>query len=664
MKRCPECRKDYLDDTLLFCLDDGTSLVQGSVTDEPATAILSGGHRSGEALTAVLKADGTVRQSGPVTLRLPSFLSWERLPWAIAGICLVALGVSLLFTIKNSRQPRKTEAATTSFYVSPPDKSTGFNQLTISPDGRQLAFIASSDAKSLLWLRPLDSFEARPLAGTEGVAGFPFWSFDGRSIFFQTPGKLKRVDLADGTVQTLSDIINDIRGFGGTTAPDGTVLFFNGGTGILKITATDTKPAVLPGYEPGIDHVDRWPHFLPDGKHFLFLNTGNEQARSMVCVGSTASADRKQIVAADSNAIFTRSASGAGFIFFVRDGALLAQGFDTETNSTMGEAFRVSEKIRVNINSRAYFSVSDNATLVYDPFGEGEMRQMAWFDRSGKQIETIGKEALNQRLRLSPDQRFVAITRKMDDGVLNDLVILDIARGSTSRLNSADVNVTEARWSPDSSRIVFSVKKGDTWQMIQKLASGAGQQEVLLESKDFIFPESWSPDGRSILFVKLDITSKRDMWILPLDGGRTPFVYFKTPVEERRGVFSPDGKFVAYYSDESGRDEVYVQTFPASASKWTVSTAGGLNPVWRADGKELFYVQTDGKMMSVDVKLGSTFEAGIPKPLFDVSAARSQAANDFNVSADGQRFLFLSGLTEKGMSPLAVIVNWNPETRR
>lgn len=200
--------------------------------------------------------------------------------------------------------------------------------------------------------------------------------------------------------------------------------------------------------------------------------------------------------------------------------------------------------------------------------------------------------------------------------------------------------------------------------LFRQAPSGAGQEEVLLESKNAVYPTDWSADGRSILYTELDVTSKRDIWVLPLEGDRKPFVYFQTPLEDSNAFFSPDGKYVAYRSSESGRDEVYVQTFPASAAKWTVSTNGGLNPRWRPDGKELFYVQTDGKVMSVEIKSGSSFEPGIPKPLFDISAARTQAASEYAVSPDGQRLLFLSRLTETGLSPLAVVVNWTAALKK
>ncbi len=591
--------------------------------------------------------------------------AWRgRLPWMVSGVLLLGLVASLPFAIQYFRQPRLAEPAATSFFIAPPEKSSGFNQLSISPDGRNIVYITTLDGKSQLWLRPLGSLSARPVAGTDSANGFMFWSPDNRSIAFQTPGKVKKVDLADGTVQTICDTISDIRGFDGTWARDGTILFFNGGTGILRIAPGGGQPTVLPGYEPSSERIDRWPKFLPDGRHFLFLSTNTEQAKSEIFIGSAESSERKRIMPADSNAMYVPAPAGDGYVVFARDGALFAQAFDAKALAVTGEPFRIAEQIRVNLNSRAYFSLSENGTLIYDPYNDGEKRQLAWFDRTGKQIGTIGQDGPNLRVWLSPDQRYAAVTRRAESGLLNDLFVLDIARGASSRLNFGDPDTTQAIWSPDGSRVAWSMRRGAVWQLIQKLASGAGQEEVLLESKDRFYPTDWSPDGKFIIYTHQDVVSKRDIRVLPLEGDRKPFVYFQTPQEDSSASFSPDGKFVAYHSSESGRDEVYVQTFPASASKWPVSTNGGSNPRWRPDGKELFYIQTDGKVMSVEIKSGSSFEPGIPKPLFDISAARTQRSLDYAVSRDGQRLLFLSRLTETGLSPLAVVVNWTANFKR
>jgi Tol biopolymer transport system component len=661
MKRCPECRKDYLDDSLLYCLDDGTPLVQGSVTDEPATAILSGDRAVDEGVTAVLKGDGTVAPSGPITLRLPGFLSWERLPWALAALLLVALVALSVRSFRSYRPSASGESTKVAFTIQPSGRSSGQGQISISPDGRTIAAIATTDATSLIWLRPIDSIEGRVVPGTEGAAGFPFWSPDGRSIGFQAAGKLKRLDLADGTVRDLTDLPSDVRGFDGTWNRDGTIVYFMGGSGLFQIAASGGKPTFVPGYEQRPDGIDRWPQFLPDGRHFIFLATGSDQAKSEVFVGSANSPERKLLFESDSNALYSPSTDGnSGHILFARGGALLAQGFDAAAQKLIGEPFRVAERIRINFNSRAFFSVSENGSLIYDPSSDSEeSRQITRYDRAGKAIGTVGQPGPIQNLELSPDDRFLAITRRSIGAVPNDVMIFDTLRGGMSRLATTPGDTPQTIWSPDSKFVIWNDFSDGKFRLLKKLASGAGEAEVLLESPVRLYPTSWSPDGRVILYTAVDNASKRDIWVLPLDGDRKPYVFFKSPLEDRDADFSPNGKYVVYTSEESGKNEIYVQTFPASADKWTVSINGGFSPSWNQKSREIVYVQTDGKLMSVPVKADSTFEAGVPQALFDITMARAPRGDDYAMSNDGQRLMFISRGTDGSLPPVNVILNWS-----
>lgn len=661
MKRCPECRKDYLDDSLLYCLDDGTPLVQGTVTDEPATAILSGDRAADEGVTAVLKGDGTTAHSGPITLRLPGFLSWERLPWMLATLLLLALVVVTVRSVRSGRSSATVEMGKVAFTLQLSGRSSGQGQISISRDGRNIAAITTVEATSMIWLRPIDSTEGRIVPGTEGAAGFPFWSPDGRSMGFQASGKLKRLDLADGTVRELSDLPSDVRGFDGTWNRDGTIIYFMGGSGLFQIAASGGKPTFVPGYEQRPDGIDRWPHFLPDGKHFLFLSTGSDQAKSEVYVGSTEGTGRKLLFDSDSNAIYSPSSDGSpGHILFTRSGTLLAQGFDPNSLQLIGEPFRVAERIRVNFNSRAFFSVSDNRNLIYDASSDSEeSRQITWYDRAGKSLGAVGQPGPIISLEFSPDERFLAITRRPIGAVPNDLMIFDTVRGAMSRLATTPGDSPQAIWSPDSKFVIWNDFIDGKFRILKKLASGAGEAEVLLESPVRLYPTSWSPDGRNILYTMVDNASKRDIWVLPLDGDRKPYVYFKSPLEDRDAFFSPNGKFIVYTSEESGKDEIYVQTFPASADKWPVSTSGGFTSRWSQKGREVIYVQTGGKMMSVPVKSEDKFEAGVPQPLFDITLARAPRGDDYEVSNDGQRLMFVSRGTDGSLPPINVILNWS-----
>ncbi len=660
MKRCPECTKDYVDDSLLYCLDDGTPLVQGTVSDEPQTAILSGDRAGNEGVTAILKGDATVTNSGPITVRLPGFLSWERLPWVLAALLLMALVVMTVRSFRSYRSSASGETAKVAFTIQPPGRASGNGQISISPDGRTVAALVTVDSANVIWLRPIDSLEGQTLPATQGAQGFQIWSPDGRSIAFQAAGKIKRVDLADGIVRDLADLPSDVRGFGGTWNLDGTIIYFQGGSGFFQIPASGGKPTFVPGYEQRVDGIDRWPNFLPDGRHFIFLCTGSDQVKSEVYLGSIDSPERKLLFESDSNAIYSPSPNGnSGNILFARGGALLAQGFDPDSQKLIGEPFRVAEQIRINFNSRAFFSVSDNGNLIYDPSAETEQsRQINWYDRSGKELGAVGKPGPITNLELSPDERFLGIARRTTGSTANDAAVIDTVRGTTLRLATTPGETPQVIWSPDSKFVIWNDFNDGKFRILKKFASGAGEAEVLLESPVRVYPTSWSPDGRFVLYSPIDNVSKRDIWLLPLDGDRRPTLFFSTPTEDWDAFFSPDGKYIAYLSGESGKDEIYVQTFPASADKWLISTNGGASPRWSQNGRELIYVGRDGKLMSVAVKADDRFEAGVPQPLFDVTLARAVRGDDYEVSNDGQRLMFISRGTDGSLPPINVILNW------
>lgn len=588
-----------------------------------------------------------------------------RIPWLAFAVAATLAIVASFFAFKNSRRTGD-ESGAIRFNIMHGQRTSGFGQLAISPDGRNLVISAINEGKPQLWLRPLDSFTGRVLPGTESVAGFPFWSPDSRSIAFATGGKLKKIDLADGTVQPICDIpVGDRRGFEGTWNRDGTILFFVGGTTIYRVPATGGKPEPIPGMDQARqDVLLRWPRFLPDGKHFLYLVTTAQQGASEVFVATLDGKESKRLLAAQSSAIYANSPNGGGYLLFARDGALLAQPFDAGNLTLTGDSIRVADQVRINSNNRAFFSVSDNGTLVFDQFAEGENRQLTWFDRAGKQIETFGEKGAFIRLKLSPDQKRAAVSRRDPRTGVFDLYVIDVVRGATTRLTSGTFDVADFVWSPDSNYIAWVSVKGSTYQLLRKLASGSGQEEVLLESSKIIGPTDWSADGKFILYTDRDPISRRDIWVLPLEGERKPYVFFQTPADDTNAVFSPDRRWIAYESVESGIREMYVQTFPASGGKWPVSNNGGLSPIWRRDGKELFYITPDGKLMAVEIKIGSTFEPGVPKLLFDVATARTVATNAYDVSTDGQRFLFTSGQLDPNPSSLAVVVNWTADLKK
>src|SRR5258706_10252296 len=402
----------------------------------------------------------------------------ERVPWIAAAVFLLLVLGTLLLIIKYSRQPAAPSAVVASFLISPPEKSTGFSQLAISPDGRNLVFNTSIGGQNEMWVRPLNSLTAKRLAGTDEANGFMFWSPDSRSIAFATGGKIKKVDLANGLVQGICELQLDRRGFGGSWNRDGTIIFSVGATGIWRVPASGGTPTQIPGFEKSEEVLKRWPQFLPDGRHFLYLATTALKNSSEVMVGSIDGGQPKRLFASASNALYAASLEGRGQIIFSRDGALLAQRFDADKLELTGEPFRVADRVRVNSNSRAFLSLSDNGTLVFDPSSDLENRQLTWFDRSGKQLETVGPVGSYLGARLSPDQKRIAFSRRDPSGGIFDIYVYDIARGTSSRLTTSSSDVETFAWSPDGNYLVWSARQGTGGEMYRKLASGAGEVEV------------------------------------------------------------------------------------------------------------------------------------------------------------------------------------------
>jgi eukaryotic-like serine/threonine-protein kinase len=589
----------------------------------------------------------------------------ERLPWIAAAVFLVFFLAALPFAIKYFRQPTSTRPVAASFLISPPARSTGFGQIAISPDGRNLVFNTSLDGQNQMWVRPINSLTAKRIPGTDGSNAFMFWSPDSRSVVFLSDGKIKKIDIATGLVQVICDFAADRRGFSGSWNRDGTIIFFVGALGIYRVPASGGTPTPIPGFEKSEEVLKRWPQFLPDGKHFLYLATTVAKSSSEVMVGSIDGGESKHLFTSTSNALYASFGNGEGYVVFSRDGALLAQRFDADKLALIGEPVRIADQVRINYNSRAYFSISENGTLVFDSSSDLENRQLTWFDRSGKQLETAGPVGSYLLARLSPDQKRIAVSRREPSGGVFDIYVYDIARGTSSRLTTSSSDVDSLAWSPDGNYIAWSSRAAAQLksQIYKKLASGAGEVETIAQSSNPIFVTDWSRDGKFILYTDADPTTNLNIWVVPLEGDRKPYIYFQSPLEDERGRFSPNGHFVAYRSRESATEEIYVQTFPASGGKWPISTNGGQNPVWAPKGNEIFFIAPDGKLMSVDVGSGNAFDPGKPKALFDTLMARTSQGTTFDVSADAQRFLFISRMAE-ATSSLSVVINWTADLKK
>jgi len=603
----------------------------------------------------------------------PRMLGDTQLAWIAAAILLVALTASLiLFAVFYFRQPRATEARVMKSFILPPDK-TSFGQLALSPDGKWLAFTAATGGKVQLWVRALDSLESKVLPGTAG-ASFPFWSPDSRFVCFFADARLKKIEASGGPAQTLCETP---QGYGGTWSRDGIILFSRGGpSGLFRVPATGGEPVLVS--KPDLSKLEGayiFPAFLPDGNHFLYNVRGGQKETRGVYVGSLDGTLKQRIISENTSVRYAPSpqsdSEGTGWLLYRRDDALLAQPFDARSLQLSGMPFPISEKVGHDPINTDYvsFSVSDNGVLISNPNFNRE-RQYVWVDRAGKPASSLNVIGSVGSAWLAPDQkRFVA--DRLDSQIQSpDLWLCDVTGGNEVRFTFVPGVDQCPVWSPDGSRIVWVSTREGVGNLYHKAASGAGEDLLLLRSEYPKFPTDWSLDGRFIIYFEVNPKTKNDVWILPVTGndsltGGEPKPILHTQANESWAALSPDGKWLAYASDESSRYEVYVQSFPGGGGKRQLSTGGGNNPRWRRDGKELFYYSSDGKLMEVPVKGGESLEIGIAVPLFEFRAGNSVLAlAPFAVNADGQRFLINAVAEKDAAAPLTVVVNWISELKR
>jgi Tol biopolymer transport system component/predicted Ser/Thr protein kinase len=576
----------------------------------------------------------------PVTAPSRSRLGW--VAWAVASMLALALGVTYF-----GRTPERPRVLKLS--VLPPEKAT-FSTTgvpAVSPDGRRLAFAATVDGKTSLWVRDLDSLTARPLAGTEGT-GLPFWSPDSRFIAFFAGGKLKKIDVSGGPALTLCEAGN-ARG-GSWSNTDVIVFTPNLASGLFRVPVTggNATPVTAPDQALG-ETSHRWPWFLPDGRHFLYTARNDDPEKTTVYVADLDSKNRRRVLAANSNAVY----SPPGYLLFVRERTLMAQPFDAVKAQTTGDPFPIAEQVDyLDVSIAGRFAVSQNGVLAYTSGVVRSVQRLTWFDRFGKVAGTVGEPGDLNWPAISPDGNTVVVARRdPQTGVIN-LWLHDPARGTASRFtfNSGEDRVPV--WSPDGSHIAFSSIRDGFLKLYQKATSGVAQDEALdkAQPRD---PSDWSRDGHYIIEVARDPGTKADIWVLPLFGDRKPFPFLQTEFNEVGAKLSPNGQWLAYQSDETRRNEVYVQTFPTPGRRVQVSTNGGSSPVWSRDGKELFFIGADQKMMAVEVKNGGKF--GVPRALFDTRLGGLPFA--FDVSKDG-RFLIPTLVEQAASVPMTVVVDW------
>jgi Tol biopolymer transport system component len=498
----------------------------------------------------------------------------------------------------------------------------------------------------------MNSTSAQALPGTED-ARRPFWSPDSRYLAFIAGGKLKKVPVSGGPPITICDAPNGADGTWGR----GGVILYDGGPNdpILRVSASGGVPATAISGDTA--KQVGWPEFLPDGKHFLYLAIG---AESRLLVGQLGSPTGRDLGACESQVQFVPP----GYLLFSRGGSLVVQPFDLRALKIKGEPVPVAEQVGTSSVGGSDFRASDNGALVYSARStvEGELVELA---RDGRPIRKIPGAANSLHPKLSPDQRRIAIRVLDAQTRTRDIWLVDLAREITSRFTFEPGNENLPLWSPDGKRIAFVSDDSKATGICVRNVSGSGDRELLGRVSANVVPTDWSPDGATIVFEDGTPATRSDLWLLPLEGDRKPRPFLNGSYNEAQGRFSPDGRYLAYTSDESGRPEIYVQAFPDRSEKWQISTRGGSDPEWSADGRELFYLGSDQQMMSVAVHGEPTLTMELPRALFPARVAQPIGPrNHYAVSRDGQRFFVLAARDNRSIPPVNVMTNWIAELQR
>ena len=575
--------------------------------------------------------------------------------WVVA--CTVALAV---LTISAWALTRPEPAAAIHSYLLPPEQADfcGIDcGVAVSPDGQRLAFVAraASNTRSL-WVRPLSRPTAQRLEGTEGASS-PFWSPDGRYLAFFVDDTLKKLDVSGGSPEKLC---RPCTGSGAWSA-NGIIVFGSIGNGLRGVSSSGGDPFPVTELDSARgDTGHLFPAFLPDGRRLLFRNISNSDAQSRGIYAASLDSRATTLVRTISG-FYAPISVAAGHLLFGQEGRLMAAPFDDGRLLLTGEPTPIAESV-------GPFSVSPTGILV---FGEHALYQLAWLDRSGREIEALPIRGNFHALQLSHDGRRAALTSGAEQGTgANDIWVYDLARGIGTRLTTDPARDALPLWSPNDDWIVFGSDRSGRWEVYRKRSTGVGREEIVFASELGARATSWSRDGQSLILS--DSSDANDLWRLSLPE-RKATLLFKTPAKEWAGQISPNGRWIAYNSNETGQAEIYVQTFPPSGDRRRISRTGGLSPRWRGDGSELLFMDTTTKkMMSVAIRLEPTFEASVPQPLFDGSMIRESVnfpdvrsrSFRFDVTAEGQRFLVVKGASDASTRAITLVQNWTANLKK
>jgi Tol biopolymer transport system component len=591
----------------------------------------------------------------------------RRLPgWLVPGL-LAVVAAALLAALLTRRAAAPLPVLRVS--ILPPEGSalmaTGIRggPVEISPDGTRLVFTARvAEGPNQLWVRSLAESSARPLAGTEG-AERPFWSPDGRFVGFFSDRALRKVAAGGGPVFRLAEA-NESRG--GTWNRDGVILYTPDSRGpIYRVSADGGTPVVASNYGEK-DATHRYARFLPDGRHFLYLlrhgGAGAGQ-NPEIRVGALDSKESKLAVSAASNAVYA-----SGYLLYVREKALVAQRFDLDKLAVVGEPAVVASDVLMDERfSRGVFSASDTGILAYETGRSSTASVLRWIDRTGKVLGDVGEPAEyfnGSNVGISPDgTRAAASIVDLRTGV-SDIWMIDLASGTRSRFTAGTKDKFSSTWSPDGKMLAFATDHPggpSGYDIVVRNTDGNSEKVIVSDAIENEVPTGFSPDGRLLLFSKRR-NLRDDLLAIPVDGGGAPKPIAATPAYETLGQVSPNGRYVAYMSDESGRFEIYATTFPDAGGRWQVSQNGGQEPRWASSGRELFFFAPDNRLMAAEVKTESgSFEIGAIRPLFQ--ARQMGQTFRYDVARDGQRFLVNAGLKEE-LSPITLVTNWTDELER
>jgi len=623
--------------------------------------------RSGAQIPAIMPPAGSgtypAMGSAEYTAISPTVGTGRRalLPWAVAAIFLLVaafFGWKSLTTVVPPPEELRLN-------VTPPPGGAydifGGGGIAISPDGKMVAFVASdSTRKSFLYLRSLREESSRKLPGTED-AYYPFWSPDNKTIAFFIRGKLKKIDVVGGSPLTICDA-----GFGrgGTWNSSGVILFApTQGSGLSRVNATggEVTPVTVLDTTKG-DNTHRWAHFLPDGEHYLYLvrsSRGENTDNAVIHIGSLDSTGSRKLMTVNSNVEY-----GDGYLFFLLERTLMAQRFDIEALALVGDPFAITENVTYSRNfNRGVFSVSFDGRVVFRP-GEGwRGSSIKWYDRAGRETGGIQEPGRYINIRLSPDGKKLAVEERDDAGGNIDIWMQDLERGVKSRLtfNAAPDRVPV--WTPDGKQIIFTSTREGKTSFFKKNAEGIGAAEAIYSSDIYKRPYSIARDGRYLVFYQKKPNGLDDLYALPLTGKPEPVEVLKDDFDKDTPVFSPDGKWIAYDSDESGTYSVYIIPFPPTGGRWQVTAQEAANPVWSKDGKELFFLSGENELMVSKISAeAGVLRVGNPERLFSTSFRGSESPYD--VSPDGKRIIAIASERDDETASLTMIMNWpRPEDK-